>query len=114
MYIFKWGNTSMTNFTNEITFTSSLGSNRCRRRDRGLVMQVCERDPSLIVDVVHHTSQEERGRDDHHTLPDSDSPDWCVCGRRHEMPSEEEGECCRHLFTSGIFFQIIMSVKKYD
>lgn len=62
---------------------------------RELVMQVCERDPSLILDVVHHTSQEERGRGGYHPLPDSDSPDWCVCGRCREMPTEEERECCK-------------------
>lgn len=62
---------------------------------RELVMQVCERDPSLILDVVHHTSQEKRGRSGYHPLPNSDSPDWCVCGRCRKMPSEEERECCR-------------------
>eukprot|EP00105_Crassostrea_gigas_P036106 XP_019920254.1 PREDICTED: uncharacterized protein LOC105321868 [Crassostrea gigas] len=85
----------MINFTNEITFISSLGSNRCLRRDRRLVMQVCETDLSLILDIVHHTLQEERSRGDYYPLPGSDCPDWCVCGRCREMSSEEKGECCR-------------------
>nr|XP_022341027.1 P2X purinoceptor 7-like [Crassostrea virginica] len=62
---------------------------------RELVMQVCERDPSLILDVVDHTSQEERSRRGYHPLPDGDSPAWCVCGRCRDMPSVEERECCR-------------------
>lgn len=120
MYIFKWGNTSMTNFTNEITFISSLRSNRCLRRDMRLVMQVCERDLSLILDVVHHTIQEERSLGDYYPLPGSDCPDWCVCGRCREMSSEEKEECCRQTPVNCIcsqpviFFSDYHVHKKYD
>ena len=48
---------------------------------RELVRQVCERDSSLILDVVDLTSQGERSR-------------ACVV-RCREMPFEEERECCR-------------------
>lgn len=110
----------MINFTNEITFISSLRSNRCLRRDMRLVMQVCERDLSLILDVVHHTIQEERSRGDYYPLPGSDCPDWCVCGRCREMSSEEKGECCRQTPVNCIcsqpviFFFRLSCPLKYD
>lgn len=113
MYIFKWGNSSMINFTNEITFISSLRSNRCLRRDMRLVMQVCERDLSLILDVVHHTIQEERSRGDYYPLPGSDCPDWCVCGRCREMSSEEKGECCRQTPVNCICSQPVIFFSDY-
>lgn len=77
-------------------------------------MQVCERDPSLILDVVHHTSQEERGRGGYHPLPNSDSPDWCVCGRCREMPSEEERECCRQTPVNCISSQPVIFFSNYE
>uniref|UniRef100_A0A8W8MMK5 P2X purinoreceptor 7 intracellular domain-containing protein n=1 Tax=Magallana gigas TaxID=29159 RepID=A0A8W8MMK5_MAGGI len=62
---------------------------------RELVMSVCERDPSLILDIVDRASQAEAAQGGYHPLPGSNSPNWCVCSKCREMPTEEERVCCR-------------------
>lgn len=104
----------MAKFTYEITYFQSQVEQMSAEGLRELVMQVCERDPSLILDVVHHTSQEERGRGGYHPLPDSDSPDWCVCGRCREMPTEEERECCKQTPVNCISSQPVFFFSNYE
>lgn len=61
-------------------------------RLRGVVERLCQRDPSLVFQVVNESSEEQR--DGYHPPADAAWPTWCVCQKCREMPSEEEKMCC--------------------
>lgn len=59
---------------------------------RELVMSVCERDPSLILDIVDRASQAEAAQGGYHPLPGSNSPNWCVCVQQVSGDAHRGGE----------------------
>lgn len=58
---------------------------------RGIVLQILERQPGLIFDLLEE--------DPPHPAPPpaAGSPEWCICNNCQDMPSDVERLCCRCL-----------------
>ncbi|KAK3097958.1 hypothetical protein FSP39_014848, partial [Pinctada imbricata] len=63
---------------------------------RSLVMRLCQRNPSFVLDVWNEStaSQIQGG---YHPPPNSEAPSWCLCSFCREMPTEAERVCCRQV-----------------
>ena len=48
-------------------------------------------DPRLMLHVMQPATRQPGG---YHPRPEDATPDWCVCGRCREMPSQRERRCC--------------------
>lgn len=58
---------------------------------RQLCLRMAEKHPSLVHDILR-AAPLQRG---YHPQPGGAFPDWCVCGKCREMPTEAEKVCCR-------------------
>ncbi|XP_056003541.1 P2X purinoceptor 7-like [Ostrea edulis] len=51
---------------------------------------MAERQPGLVHDIIHPPTQQEG----YHPQPGGTCPNWCVCGKYREMPTDREKVCC--------------------
>ncbi|XP_062582972.1 P2X purinoceptor 7-like [Saccostrea cucullata] len=56
-----------------------------------LCLKMAEKHPSLVHDILRPAPQQ----GGYHPQPGGASPDWCVCGKCREMPTNTEKVCCR-------------------
>ena len=61
---------------------------------RELLLQVAEREPGIILDIMAAGQRLEPEVDPR--APDRDELFWCICGNCIEMPTDAERICCRH------------------
>ena len=70
--------------------------NRIREMPReemeALLLRVCNANPSLMLELFEGEVVEGAG---YHPPGGGSAPDWCVCGRCRQMPTEQERVCCR-------------------
>ncbi|XP_061167593.1 P2X purinoceptor 7-like [Saccostrea echinata] len=60
---------------------------------RDLMFQLCQRNPSLVFDVLEESSRAQGGG--HHSPARvQGQPDWCTCSYCREMPTQVERVCC--------------------
>ena len=59
---------------------------------RELVVAMINDNPGLVFNVMEPADQQPGG---YHPGPDDNSPDWCVCTKCREMPTDVEKVCCR-------------------
>ena len=58
---------------------------------RGLLLQVVDRQPGLLFDLVDLHPAVPQG---YHPAPGVMAVSWCACGRCRQMPTEFERVCC--------------------
>lgn len=58
---------------------------------RQLCHRMAEKHPSLVHDILRPAPQQ----GGYHPQPGGAFPDWCVCGKCREMPTDAEKVCCR-------------------
>ncbi|KAH3797624.1 hypothetical protein DPMN_151208 [Dreissena polymorpha] len=65
-----------------------------------IILGVLDENPGLILDFHKPVA---RGEGGYHPPEGAESPDWCVCGKCREMPTQAERICCerepRHCFS---------------
>ena len=58
---------------------------------REAFVELMESHPSLVFHVLEPAARQPVG---YHPPEGGNSPDWCVCGRCREMPTDMEKVCC--------------------
>lgn len=58
---------------------------------REILLHVLERNPTVMIDIMRPANRQPGG---YHPGPDVQAPDWCVCTKCREMPTEIEKVCC--------------------
>ena len=58
---------------------------------RRALCRAIELDPGMMLEVMKPAEQQPGG---YHPTPGSSVPDWCVCTKCREMPTQVERKCC--------------------
>ena len=59
---------------------------------RDLVVEMINAHPGLVFNILEPADQQPGG---YHPQPGDNLPDWCVCTKCRQMPTEAEKVCCR-------------------
>ncbi|KAH3706183.1 hypothetical protein DPMN_036968 [Dreissena polymorpha] len=84
-----------------------------------IILGVLDENPGLILDFHKPVA---RGEGGYHPPEGAESPDWCVCGKCREMPTQAERICCerepRHCFSllpvSDKCYLKVLMIKEHD
>jgi len=56
------------------------------------LLRVVELQPQVLIEILKPAERQPGG---YHPASGSSAPDWCVCGRCREMPTQMEKKCCQ-------------------
>ena len=62
---------------------------------KGLLLEICKQNPSVVLDVLAVLSKETKA--DVQKKRNQNSPSWCTCSHCTDMPRENERVCCKQI-----------------